>query len=181
MKYPRKHSLLYLNWTDTIPRQMKATDNTGQNQSAHAIFTRYLHSKKMRKTPERFAILDRVAATDEHFSIEDFYDGIESKGFHVSRATVYNTIQLLVDCGLVRCHRFGNSSSKYEFVEAGTSHHHLICTKCGRIREVKDPDIAKVLKAKRYSTFNTSYFSLYVYGICSRCSRKARTQKANLK
>ncbi len=98
---------------------MKATDNTGQNQSAHAIFTRYLHSKKMRKTPERFAILDRVAATDEHFSIEDFYDGIESKGFHVSRATIYNTIQLLVDCGLVRCHRFGNSSSKYEFVEAG--------------------------------------------------------------
>ena len=143
--------------------------------TSHAMFSEFLRQRGMRRTPERFAILDKVAQTFEHFSIDMFYESLEDEGFHVSRATVYNTIQLLEDCGLVRRHKFDNTCSRFEFVRGPASnHHHLICTECGSIREVKDPDIAKMLNNKRYARFNTAYFSLYLYGTCSRCARKKR-------
>lgn len=142
-------------------------------------FAGFLHKRGMRRTPERFAILDKVAQTLEHFSIESFYDSLEMEGFHVSRATVYNTLELLEQCGLVRRHTFDNTRSRFEFVRGGqaANHHHLICTECGKIREVRDPDIAKMLNSKRYSSFNTAYFSLYLYGECSRCARKRRVPR----
>lgn len=145
--------------------------------TSRATFSQFLRQRGMRRTPERFAILDKVALTFEHFSIDTFYESLEKEGFHVSRATVYNTIQLLEECGLVRRHKFDNTCSRFEFVRGPASnHHHLICTECGSIREVKDPDIAKMLNNKRYARFNTSYFSLYLYGVCSRCARKTRTR-----
>lgn len=149
------------------------------NIRTRAIFTQYLHTKKLRKTPERFAILDKVVHSVDHFSIDNFYEQLEQEGYHVSRATVYNTIELLIDAGLVRCHHFDNKAAAYEFIQGGVgNHHHLICTSCGKIKEVKDPDITKMLNSKRYSTFHASYFSLYVYGTCSRCARRGRKNSA---
>lgn len=149
--------------------------------SSRALFSQYLLQRGMRRTPERFAILDKVALTFEHFSIDSFYESLEDEGFHVSRATVYNTLQLLEECGLVRRHKFDNTCSRFEFVRGGpaANHHHLICTECGRIREVKDSDIARMLNSKRYARFNTSYFSLYLYGTCSRCARRLKFTKGS--
>lgn len=147
-------------------------------QSVRTTFTEYLHSKKLRKTPERYAILDKVFDMTDHFYIESLYTTLESEAYHVSRATVYNTIELLIDCGLVRRHQFNNQPAQYEKITGiSNNHHHLICTQCGKIKEVKDPELLKMMNARRYPTFHTAYFAIYVYGVCSRCQRKNKKKK----
>ena len=140
--------------------------------SARASFTEYLHSKKLRRTPERYAILDRICELSEHFYVESLHSKLEQNGFHVSKATVYNTMELLVDCGLVRRHQFNNQPAQYERVTGPGNHHHLICTQCGKMTEMKDPDLMKAMNSRRYPTFTATYFAIYVYGVCSRCQRK---------
>lgn len=143
-------------------------------------FTSYLEGKKLRKTPERYAILDKIFSTNDHFDVESLYLSLEKDAYHVSRATVYNTIDILVDCGLVRKHQFGNQQSQYEKVVSSINHHHLICSECGKIKEVKDPEFLGYMNSKKYPAFTISYFSLYVYGVCNNCLRKIKrknTQK----
>ena len=75
--------------------------------AAMATFTQYMQMHRMRKTPERYAIMEKVFDTVSHFSIDSLHTLVESDGYHVSRATVYNTIELLIEAGLVRRHTFG--------------------------------------------------------------------------
>ncbi len=138
-------------------------------------FTLYLKSKNLRKTPERFAILDKIFGINDHFDIETLYSLLEEDSYHVSRATVYNTMDLLTDCGLVRRHQFGNHQAQYEKVSSG-NHQHLICTECGKIKEVKDPDFIAYMNARKYTAFTTSYFQVYIYGICNNCARKLKRE-----
>ena len=133
--------------------------------------SQYLEAKKLRKTPERYAILDKIYATSEHFDVDLLYEMMSESEYRVSRATVYNTIDLLVDAGLVRKHQFGNHPAQYEKSYNMVNHHHLICTRCGKIREVKDP---KVLTQKKFARFTSAYYALYVYGICSSCTQAER-------
>lgn len=140
--------------------------------SARASFTEYLRNKKLRRTPERYAILDRICELSEHFYVESLHSKLEQNGFHVSKATVYNTMELLVDCGLVRRHQFNNQPAQYERVTGPGNHHHLICTQCGKVKEMKDPDIMRMMNSRRYTAFSAAYFAIYVYGVCSRCQRK---------
>ncbi len=144
--------------------------------AARDTFTEYMKVKKLRKTPERYAILDKVFDMTDHFFIESLYSALEVDAYHVSRATVYNTIELLIDSGLVRRHKFGNKPTQYEKVTTSgiINHHHLICTQCGKIKEVKDPELIKLVNSRRHPTFHSSYFALYVYGVCSRCMRRNR-------
>lgn len=149
---------------------------------AKAKLTSYLESKKLRKTPERYAILDKIFSTNDHFDIESLYLSLEKDSYHVSRATVYNTIDLLCECGMVRKHQFGNQMAQYEKVSAAINHHHLICTECGKIKEVKDPEFLAYMNSKKYPAFSISYFNLYVYGVCNNCLRKnKRIEKEKLK
>ena len=89
-------------------------------------------------------------------------------------------MQLFLEAGLVRRHQFGNQPAQYERVLLGVteSHHHLVCTSCGKVRAVKAPELAERINALRYPTFRTEFFSLYVYGICSRCQKRMRKLKA---
>ena len=144
--------------------------------SAKNKFTLYLNSKGLRKTPERYAILDKIFALNDHFDVEMLHEMLEQDSYHVCKATIYNTIGLLVECGLVRKHSFDNQHTKYEKVNnTNTNHHHLICTECGKIKEVKDPDFSAYMNARKYTAFTVNYFQLYVYGICNNCARKKKT------
>ncbi len=141
--------------------------------AAISTFTQYMLMHKLRKTPERYAILDKVMALNSHFFIDNLYEALEDDGYHVSRTTVYNTVELLIDAGLVRRHTFGNQPAQYEKITAHTSnHHHLVCTQCGKVKEVKDGDLDRMFNSRRYGAFHPAYVDLYIYGLCSRCSRK---------
>ncbi len=83
-------------------------------EEVREIFTAYLENKKQRKTPERYAILDEIYTHKKHFDVDTLYLQMKTRNYQVSRATVYNTLDLLVDCGLVKKHQFGQNISQYE-------------------------------------------------------------------
>lgn len=142
--------------------------------TASERFSAYLHEHDRRCTSERFAILDAVMGMPDHFSIETFGERLEQTGYHVSVATIYNTFQLLCDAGLLRRHKLEHKSAEYERVMPGQSHAHLICTECGVVREVRDTELARSVAKHRFPRFSQSYFTLYIYGLCSKCQRRRR-------
>lgn len=143
-------------------------------QTPRMVFTDYLLRQHKRRTAERFAILDCVMSIADHFTIEEFQSRLELDGFHVSLATVYSTLDLLLDCGLVRRHRFGSRGTRYERIVGQSNHLHLVCTRCGRIREVRDQGLNQLISNNRYGSFAQSYFTLNIYGLCLSCQKKER-------
>ncbi|MDE6308724.1 MAG: transcriptional repressor [Muribaculaceae bacterium] len=143
--------------------------------AAHATLTAYLNTQKMRRTPERFAILDKALDMPDHFTIDSLWEALTADNYLVSRATVYSTLKLLCESCIVRRHNFEGRVSCYEKAITPTvNHQHLICTECGKVREVRDPELMRLLESRRYSTFHPGYFAIYAYGICNRCAKRRR-------
>lgn len=143
-------------------------------QCPRDIFSDYLARHHKRRTPERFAILDCAMRSTDHFTIDAFHSTLENEGFHVSVATIYSTLELLVDCGLVRRHRFGSDSARYERTAGIANHLHLVCTRCGKVKEVRDQKLCEDISMRRYSGFSSGYFSLNIYGLCRACQKRDR-------
>ena len=144
------------------------------------ILTDYLQVNKHRKTPERFAILDTIYSINGHFDIETLYHIMEEKGqFRVSRATLYNTIILLVDANLVIKHQFGNSS-QFERAYNNGNHHHMICMQCGSVTEFQNQEVQKAINDSKLNKFHPYHYSLYIYGICNRCSLAKRRKNKQI-
>lgn len=138
--------------------------------AARATFTAYMDSHNMRKTHERYVILEKVLEMSSHFFIDTLYASLDESGYHVSRSTVYNTMELLLDAKLVRKHQYGNRRTKYERVAEPSNYYHLICTSCGKVREIKDSEIDALL-SRRFFRFHPHYADLSIYGECSRCAK----------
>ncbi len=138
------------------------------------ILTAYLELNKHRKTPERFTILDAVYSMSGHFSLEELGEKLTNDyNFPVSRATLYNTLRLLIELRLVVRHRF-QSTTKYEACYDNNSHCHQICTVCGKVTEVKSHQVSEAINSMPMRRFHKDGYTLYVYGICSSCQMKLR-------
>ena len=144
---------------------------TQTNVSPREKFRRYLTEHGLRKTPERFALLDKAITIPGHFGADALYESMEAAGYHVSRATIYSTLELLVDCGLLNRHMFGSRKTSFE-VALG-SHCHLVCNACGRIREIEDDRLAS-MAGMDFDGFQPTYCSTTVYGLCRDCAGKAQ-------
>lgn len=146
--------------------------------SAQEIFTAHLLRVKGRKTPERFAILDCIAALPCHFVINDVYQAMAKTPYPVSRTTIYSTLRLLEDCGLVASHTFDRGATRYERVSTpSVSHQHLVCTQCGKVRDAKLETLMPALLEQQFKGFKPSHFDLTIYGVCTACRRSHRKQK----
>ena len=142
------------------------------------ILKEYLKENKLRCTPERFKILNMIYSIDGSFDIDTLLQHMEEKKFRVSRATIYNTITLLINANLVTHHLFGNRS-RYEKC-FNNEKSHLICTKCGRITEITIPNLRETITPD-IKKFHLTHYSLYVYGVCSKCHQTARRRRQRKK
>jgi Fur family ferric uptake transcriptional regulator len=144
------------------------------NRAAHEILAQYLRSKgKLRSTPERFTVLDAVLATQGHFDAESLYYRIITSGAKVSKATVYNTLELLQKCGLVSKYRFAENTSRFEKAYGKPHHHHLICLGCGEITEFVNEKLESIQEdVCNQKGFVPQGYTLQIFGTCSRCRKK---------
>lgn len=139
-------------------------------ETVKQIFTEYLTANGHRKTSERYAILDAIYSIKGHFDMETLHNQLlNEEQFRVSRATLYNTIELLLDAKLVIKHQFGNSS-QYERCYKMGIHHHLICTECGQVSELQDDNLQYAITNSPMKRFQMSHYSLYIYGTCRKCA-----------
>jgi Fur family ferric uptake transcriptional regulator len=150
---------------------------TDTQTTVRKIFREYLEKNNQRKTEERFNILDEIYSQNEHFDVDSLYSHMLSKGFHVSRATVYNTIELLLDCQLITRHQFGKNLSRYERSHSFRQHDHLICQDCEHVFEFCDPRIQQIQSTMgEILKFNITHHSLNLFGKCRELTSKGMCQ-----
>ena len=159
---------------------MKTTErNEGVRLAVERILDNYLEMNNHRKTPERYAILNAVYSMNGHFTLEELGNKLsESQKFPVSRATLYNTLNLFMELRLVIRHRF-QGSTKWVSCYEGESLCHQICTVCGKVTEVKTPEVTEAINQMHLKRFRKDGYTLYIYGICSSCQAAITRQKRN--
>ena len=149
---------------------MDSTAN--QADKLQVLFSNYLKNKNLRNTTERSAICTAVCRTKNLFTPDMILQQLEDVNFHVSRASVYNTMELLLDANIVVRHQFIGTIVQYELKYIAEQYVHAICSQCGTVRKIKNEKINNLFSDYKIPKFTLEHFSLHFHGICSKCKYK---------
>ena len=143
------------------------------------IFRKYLERRGLKLTAERQALFDEIFSRHEHLEADELLVRLRSKHKKISRATIYRTLDLLVDSGIVGRVRIRESGYRYERLRAGEHHDHLICNECGRVLEFFEPRIESLQDevCERYGFLPLSH-SHQMRGICRQCRPRVSRESA---
>jgi Fur family transcriptional regulator, ferric uptake regulator len=135
-------------------------------------FRRHLRDHRQPVTRQRDQVAQTVFQAEEHLSVEEITRRLKDQGEAVGTATVYRTLELLVESGLVRAHDFGEGFKRYEAMPAQTHHEHLICQRCGRVVEFQNVQLERMLPmiADEHA-YQHQRHRVEIYGVCSECRR----------
>lgn len=143
-----------------------------KSPDAAQVFADFLTQTGRRHTPERTMVLDRALCARGRFAADDIVSALAQAGQRVSVATVYSTLQLMVDCGILVKLCFDQAKAYYQAAPANM--HHAVCTVCGRVADIRSQQLDIQLRGLHLPRFTPLQASLTVYGICSACSRALR-------
>ncbi len=142
-------------------------------KKALEAFHDLLRRRGLKLTRQREALLHAVFATHRHFSAEDLHRDLEKSGHRVSIATVYRSLALLVEGGLVQGLDVGNGRVLYEHTLGHEHHDHMVCLDCGRITEFRSQPIEDLQEeAARAHRFTVVAHSLKLFGYCAQCVKR---------
>jgi Fur family ferric uptake transcriptional regulator len=134
------------------------------------IFRDYILNNGLKYTGQRDQILDSFLSVEKHISVEELYDLIKKNSPEISYATVYRTMKLLSECGMAKESKFQEGITRYEHACDHGHHDHLLCLKCGTIKEFENHQIELIQrKIAEENNFKVEDHKLEIYGICSRC------------
>ena len=138
-------------------------------------FAEYLNRKRLRMTSERKAILDRVLTLRGHFNVDELHAVLNESGLAVSRATLYRTLPVLVEAGMVHKLEMERGQARYEPIFGRHHHDHMVCLGCGEIVEFESDAIERIQKEVcRRKKFRMTGHTHQIRGFCARCERAAR-------
>lgn len=138
-----------------------------KNEKAAEQFRNFLRRGKNRITPERFEVLDAALEHEGHFGADDLFILLKNINSKVSRATVYNTLELLAQCELISKRNFGDNLTRYESNYKKQTHDHLICVDCGKIVEFSDNRLSKLpLEISEKLGYELDSYSFNIFARC---------------
>jgi len=136
------------------------------------MIDKILYDSGLRRTKGRKEIFEFLLKNKgEHFSAKDLYDKLKTKG--VSLTTIYRTLSILEKTGVVKRTSFSKRHMSYEIFKE--PHIHLICSKCGKIKEIKAPEIHKLYEVldinNSLKSLDPLFYIIEIYGICENCKK----------
>ena len=144
-------------------------------------FRAYLRDRGLPVTPQRLAIADVLLGSDRHLSAEEIAGELALRGTAVGTATVYRTIDVLLESGLVIERDFGEGFRRFEPSRDAPHHEHLLCSACGAVEEFRDERLERITtEAAESRGFVRHRHRLVIHGLCRACQRRETASQAHL-